>query len=376
MHVLKNIQLLITCFLQALFLGVPRRAPSPPKNVLFVSLGKLGDMVCLTPMFHAVKQRYPDCGVTVMGTAVNKLLLTQNADVDEYMIFENAGTSTKHAIRQKRFDAAILPSPNFELLALLIRARIPCIAAHTIVNGTCPYEGLGYRLLRKLVFVLSHRMGTYAPTEFLRLLRPLGIESTDTKKHLGFTPAAQTSVQTFLRTKFPDGTHFVGIAPGAGNQIKLWGEKKFAELADYVANRYHASIIIVGAKSDKPFAERMIASLDPKTPYADTTDRFSIDELKALIKEFRIFISVDSGPIYVAETFGTPTVDIVGPMDEREMPPQGNHHVVVVPANRSEPATHIMNSRPKDPAEARRQVESITVDMVKNAVDKLFRQLL
>ena len=34
-----------------------------------------------------------------------------------------------------------------------------------------------------------------------------------------------------------------------------------------------------------------------------------------------LFISVDTGPIYIAEAFNVPTVDIVGPVDENVQPP-------------------------------------------------------
>ena len=100
----------------------------------------------------------------------------------------------------------------------------------------------------------------------------------------------------------------------------------------------------------------------------DASEKFSIDELKALIAQAGLFISVDTGPLYIAEAFGVPTVDIVGPMDEREQPPIGEHHKVVVPP-RTAAAIHIMNARVYDEQEARRQIEAISVEMVCEAVD-------
>jgi ADP-heptose:LPS heptosyltransferase len=80
---------------------------------------------------------------------------------------------------------------------------------------------------------------------------------------------------------------------------------------------------------------------------------------------------VDTGPIYVAEAFGTPTVDIVGPVDEREQPPIGQKHRVVVPPERRIPALHIMNAHGYDRKEARRQSEAITTAMVLDACREL-----
>ena len=107
------------------------------------------------------------------------------------------------------------------------------------------------------------------------------------------------------------------------------------------------------------------------TPVADFSMKTSIEELKALIAEFDLFIALDTGPIYVAEAFDVPTVDIVGPMDEREQPPRGPLNLVVVPPFPRIPQMHIMNARIFDVAEATRQTESITVAQVTEAIDQV-----
>ena len=88
-----------------------------------------------------------------------------------------------------------------------------------------------------------------------------------------------------------------------------------------------------------------------------------------------MFISADTGPIYIAEAFDVPTVDIVGPMDEREQPPISPIHRIVVPPNRTKPQLHIMNARTYNREEAFRQVASITSAMVITETDALLREL-
>ena len=86
-------------------------------------------------------------------------------------------------------------------------------------------------------------------------------------------------------------------------------------------------------------------------------------------------MSVDRGPLYIAEAFGVPTVDIVGPVDEREQPPIDVRHVVVVPEGRRRAELHVMNGRVYDAAEARRQVVAISVEQVTRSIDELMRRL-
>ena len=80
---------------------------------------------------------------------------------------------------------------------------------------------------------------------------------------------------------------------------------------------------------------------------------------------------MDTGPIYIAEAYGAPTIDIVGPMDDNEQPPRGEKNKIVKLEERKQPAIHIMNSSDYDYKEARRQIDGITVDMVIEKLEEL-----
>ena len=107
----------------------------------------------------------------------------------------------------------------------------------------------------------------------------------------------------------------------------------------------------------------------------DTTGIFSVDEFKAFMSTIHLCISVDSGPIYIAEALGIPTLDIVGPIDDREQPPKGRLNRVVKLADRGRPELHVMNARVFDEREAKRQIEAITPDMVIKELDRLVDEL-
>jgi len=83
-----------------------------------------------------------------------------------------------------------------------------------------------------------------------------------------------------------------------------------------------------------------------------------------------LFISVDSGPIYIAEAFGIPTIDIVGPMNDLDQPPRGPKNIIIK-AERKTPAITILNTRDIDVKEAHRQSEDISAKMVISEIKKL-----
>ncbi len=354
-----------------------RLRPTPPRSVLIVQLAKLGDLICTTPMFRAIKQSYPDCRVTVLGRASNAAVLAGHPDVDAFLAFDGSSFPTISRLRREEFDFACLTAPDFIGLALLVLAGIPAIAAPKIENGFSPYETNAYRWLRSRVIATPHRMGSYAPREYLRLLEPLEIRTDATQKSLPVSPDASASVDRLLASEGVDAKKdfLVGIAPSVGNRIKTWAPEKFGAVANHLNRTVKAVCVITGGPTDAETCQAMLNSLEPTVRAINTCGRLTIEELKALVKKLRVFIGVDTGVIYIAEALGTPTVDIVGPMDEREQPPRGKFHRVVVPASRVAPALHIMNVQSIDRAEARRQIDSITVDQVVSEVDDLLASL-
>lgn len=369
----RNLFLLVLCVFYFLLRGDGRKHAGKPKKVLVAQLAKLGDMVCTTPVFRALKKRL-ECEVFVAGDRVNRALLAGSSDVDGYLVYEKDFWKTRRKIKKEKFDAAVLTGPSPEILALLYLSGIPRIVAPQIENGFSPQETLVYKILRKFVSVVPHRMGHYAPREYLRLLEPFGIFEEDTTKHLAFSDESKKKVGKFLLAHSIDLERDVlaGVFPSTGYDIKQWPTERFAAVADYLVEKYHAKIIVPGADSDRMQCADMILKMRRQESAISAVGKFSVDELKALVVRLKLFVSVDTGPIYIAEAFGVPTIDIVGPMDDCEQPPIGPKYKVVK-VERREPQLHVMNTSMFDYAEAMRQRDGITVEMVKHTIDQIMR---
>lgn len=349
------------------FRGRANRKISNPKRVLVVQMAKLGDMVCTTPMFRAIKKNYPECKVAVLGNAINKEVLDGNADVDEYLVAGKDFKREVDKIRRGDFEAVFLTSPNLFHLMAAYAARVPLIVATWVEGGFSPLMTRSYRwLASRLAVVVPHRMGQYAPREYLRLLEMIEIKETETKKYLNFSAAAREKAAEILK----EATGLkVGVAVTAGNKIKEWPRNNFAELIDYLIER-NVRVVLLGASQDREAVDEVLKYVRDRKGLTDLTGKLSIDELKAVVAKLDLFISVDTGPIYIAEAFGIPTIDIVGPVDEREQPPRGDKHFVVAP-KRVKPELYVMNARVYNKEEARRQAEGVEVEKVKRAVKTL-----
>lgn len=368
-NILKNLGLLLAAYAYSFVRGRATLGTKEIRSVLVVQTAKMGDMVCATPVFHAIKERFPEVRITVLGDSIGEQVVANNPDVDGYLVARTGFLSLVRSVRRAHFDASIVLVPDARSVALSYLGGVPLVVAPEVVSGYCPWMTKTYRLLLRLVEIVPHRMGHYAPGEYLRMLGPLGIHAKDTTKHLGYSDDARKSTDAFLSAHNLQEKQFAVISPSAGNKIKNWPAERFARVAEHLVAK-GVSVVVIGGPRDAEEVNAMMAALEELEGVINALGAFSVDELKAFIARAGLFMAVDTGPIYFAEAFGVPTVDIVGPMDEREQPPIGEKHLVVVPV-REKPVLHIMNARMYDEQEARRQTEAITLNEVIRAVDAL-----
>lgn len=345
-------------------------------NILVVQSAKIGDMVCTTPLFRAIKQSLPGAKLYVMGNATNKAVVEGNPHIAEYIVQPKNNSAVRSILKEKDVDVVICTSPNPSVLLQALMAGVSEIIVPKIEGGWSPYATKIYRFFSLFATRVPVRFGHYVPGEYLRLLEPLGVHATNTDKELVYSEAARARAGKILQEAGVDkGSNFlVGVAPGVGNGVKTWGAKRFAEVAISLSEKYNATIVIIGGPADHEATASFRAALPAHVPVVDVAQKLSMDELKALVAQLHLFVSVDTGPIYIAEAFGIPTVDIVGPMDEREQPPQGSLHKSVVPPGRAASVLHIFNTSVVDVDEATRQAHSITPAMVLAAIEDLMAQ--
>lgn len=125
-----------------------------------------------------------------------------------------------------------------------------------------------------------------------------------------------------------------------------------------------------GAAPDASIVDAVINPSDERILHLETN---TLDLLKAVVSKLDLVVGVDTGPIYIAEAYKVPTVDIVGPVDENVQPPKGPCHAVVTPHGPRTPQLFILNSRQYDVAEVKRQLDDTRVEDVIAAIDSLMR---
>ena len=163
----KNLFLLMICFLYSLRRGRANLFPVNPKNFLILRFKPhVGDIVYITPLFRAVKVKYPHARLYVLGAGRVEEVIANNPDIDEYILYQNNFWATVRQLRKENFDFACLANAgSSEGLALLYLAGVKCISTFSSVNDQ-EIPSLSYKFLSKLTIGKPFYTGQNLPPQY------------------------------------------------------------------------------------------------------------------------------------------------------------------------------------------------------------------
>jgi ADP-heptose:LPS heptosyltransferase len=238
-------------------------------------------------------------------------------------------------------------------------------------------QSRSYSLIARLGHQTEYVPGKYVPRQYVALLKPSNLDTDDIRKFVAFTKEADDAVTKALRKRDINNTErIVAVAPGAGTKVKQWPAERFGHISNYLTDTYGVSIVIIGGPRDIEEVARMQSVFDTGVRYCNFADQ-TLEELKATLSKVVLIIGNDSGPIYIAESFGAGTLVLVGPTDEAEHPLQDETHRIVMPKDRGESLlkSHLTGEDTIDMEHAREQIASITTEQVCAEIDDVFRKM-
>lgn len=303
-------------------------------NILIVKLSAIGDVIHALPVAHAIKQCNPDARITWVVEKAAYDLLTNNPNIDNLILFEKARyKSLGGLIANVPAFGRQLKSYRFDLVLDL--QGLFKSAAISWLSGA--KERLGYCDMRELSHLVSspvcgdHHKG-HVVERYLDVIRSFGCSVNQVAFPIGITAEEQQQTESIAsKAGIKLDHHFVALAPGTNWTTKCWPTANYAELADSL---YDNGIIpvIVGGPGDANLAAEITSCT--RIPPINLVGRTNLKQLAYLIKQAKVFIGGDTGPMHLAVAVGTPVITFFGPTDPaRNGPYQGNN--IIIRADRS-----------------------------------------
>ncbi len=384
--------------------GARKGAQSPNKTletprILLIRPDHLGDLIMTTPVFHALKQQAPNAHISVMVGPWSSELIERHPDIDRVLTcpfpgFQRAAQKalapyillfkTAKQLQRDHFDVGInLRSDFWWGAALLYLACIPRRVGYALEPGT-PFLTHALPFLSPQHATISN---LYLASAALQSIGypPLDKPYTPEYYPLHFipTPAEQQWASARL---FNDGidadSPLVVIHPGSGAAVKLWRTGGWATCADALTKSLTMStpvrIMLTGSKNERPMLEEIARNMQSSAVLV--TDA-TIGQLAALQAKALLVLSVDSGPLHLAVSQGTLTIQLFGPTDARIFGPWGkkDRHIVLASTYRCSSCPNIPCGRldfsPQEVAD-HPCVRLITEQQVLTEVEKLLLRKL
>lgn len=297
------------------------------KNILVVNVNWIGDVIFSTPVFRALRQKYPRARIVCMAVPRVVPVLKCCPYLDDIIEYDEKGRHrlpwNKLAfvfhLRKSHFDVAFLLHRSWTRALLVYLAGVSHRVGYDLKN-------LGRMLTLKVEFPLEeiHRSDYY-----LKVVEAFGVDVTDRTTELVPTEKARRDVSGLLSLKGVAEKDFVVILNMGGNwPLKRWPKEYFGALIDRLMSELKLKVVISGSPKDRALVEDVcvISQMNPIV-MAGKTD---LDQTFALMERADVVVSADSGPLHIASSVGTTTIAIFGPTRPEITGPRGKGEAIVL----------------------------------------------
>lgn len=270
-------------------------------------------------------------------------------------------------LMRERFDLSVCLLPNITNTVIPLWAIIP---RRLSVGPDRP--GLTFRLASLFNDVVVWHDTTRSVPETYEALLMKGLNLPEvreaTRLELPVTPEAMEAAARILLKAGVEKTDLVvGMAPAARNKLKEVSPKLYAEVADELIKRFSVKVLLIGGPDDAADTKAVMEAMSG--PAIDTSGKLKISELPALLTRMDLFISVDSGPVYMAVAMGVPTINMAGPcaMEER---PLGTRNIIIQKDLECAPCSYTFHTATKCAKGDRECVTALTSGPIIEAAEK------
>ncbi|TWT98117.1 Lipopolysaccharide heptosyltransferase 1 [Botrimarina colliarenosi] len=302
------------------------RDPARPR-VLIARMSAIGDTILTTPVACRLRERFPGAYLAWVVEQKSARFVEGHPAIDETIVLPRGwfvSPKSVLALRRRlspmRFDATIDCQS-------ITKSALACWATGAPLRIGCRGR-YGSELSPWLNNRLVEPRRPHLTDRSLELLGPLGIEAAaepyeSVRWDLPRSPGAEQNVARWA----PDDA-FAVINPGATWDSKLWEMERFGEVAKRLGERRGlASVVVWGGDREQAWAKTIAASSGGWAKLAPPT---SLPELAALLRQARLLLSSDTGPMHLAVAVGAPTVGLFGSTHPDDCGPYGAPHEAVL----------------------------------------------
>lgn len=297
------------------------KAAAAPHRIVLILPCCIGDVVLATATLMALRRAYPQAHITWAVGRWSRGVLDQHPLLDALLDTGSAALPVKSVsgfigfvrqLRAGRFDLAVSLVRSPLMSAALLLSGIPVRAGLDSAG-----RGFGYTIR----VPVDPDQPRHEAELYLDVARALGIDVTGCRATVPVSAGSQASLQAKVRLPprylllNPTG----GRNPGMTMDSKRWPPENFARLADSLAARLKAHIVLIGGPGDSDIVNAVALGL--QAAYTRLDGQLTFSELAALAQGSVVYVGNDTGVTHLAAAAGAHTIMILGPSDPQRYAP-------------------------------------------------------
>ncbi|NIT37389.1 MAG: hypothetical protein GTN49_12985 [candidate division Zixibacteria bacterium] len=313
---------------------VRKRAAREGRILAVERILRIGDTLVTRPALAALREKYPDAEIAVVCRPSLAPLCEADRLVARVIVAAPGVRGFLRAAREcRRFGAAaayvFVPDRWSPYLACLARAGRVVGYDYAARGGALTERWTPPPRANVPAFLYEAASPeVHAAQIWLRLVNA---EAPGPERYPAFEPGAgpRERVAAFIRLAgAADERPLVILHPGAANPSYLWRRERWLEVGRELAERGVPRLFVTGGPDEREAAAAMAAEMGPGR--AVCAAGLPLLETFALVAEADLVITLDTAPVHIAATMGTPVVALYGPGDATMWSPLGVPYRAVV----------------------------------------------
>jgi lipopolysaccharide heptosyltransferase I len=294
------------------------------QRILIVRLSAIGDVVLSTPVLCALRKAFPKAKLGWVVERAGAQLLEGHQDLDDLIVLsKDAFRSVGNFYRAVKEIRRWQPTATIDLQGLTKSSLLAFASGAPLRYGFDKGDFDGRELSRWLNNRCIQPQSSHIVERGLELIQLLGAESTKIEYRLPEEDADSRFADSVVKNHCLD-QPFAIVNVGAGWPSKIWPSDRYAAVARYLSSQWGLmSLVLWSGDAERTAAEAVVQQSDGCAALAPAT---SLKQLRSLIRQAKIFVGSDTGPMHLSVAVETPTVGMIGPMPIERVGPIGQQN--------------------------------------------------
>ncbi|MFT4537851.1 MAG: heptosyltransferase-1 [Planctomycetota bacterium] len=322
--------------------GSPYSPEQPPKRILVIRLGAVGDLVRTLPAVLSLRETWPDAEIAWAVEQHVAPLIEGHPCIDKLIIINRDNLlaearrfrpkALSRIIRFGREVREFAPDLSIDFQGCFKSGLASALSRAPVRIGFDREHVREWSHLFANVRLPLAKADQHRVRRALALARGAGAREVNISADLALTQEERQTARDFLK-EIAHGRAVVAVAPFSSDRQawKRYPRDSWCEVVRGLALQGYVVLLLAGPGEEEE--SREIAK--QVGPGVVPTQGVGLRNLAALLEECELLVGGDTGPMHLAWGVGTPVVALYGPTDPALNAPVGDGHILLHPERRT-----------------------------------------